>query len=89
MINFLIVQLTEQDRVSILSGKPPSGELKDVGKTFYACFNLGVNTLIETIPQQSLTTPEQVGEILSAGTNCGSCVPETREIIQQENKNNI
>lgn len=60
-----------------------------LGKTVCACFNVGVNTLIETIQSQSLTTPEEVGEILSAGTNCGSCVPEIREIIQQENKNNI
>ena len=74
--------LNEKDRISILTGKP-AGAQKDTGRAVCACFNVGVNTIIETIQSQSLTSPEQVGEILRAGTNCGSCVPEISEIIQQ------
>lgn len=77
-------KLEENDRISVLSGKP-QGEQKDAGRTVCACFNVGVNTLIETIQKQSLTSPEQVGELLKAGTNCGSCVPEIRELIRQSN----
>jgi len=78
-------QLTDIDRTSILTGKPP-GDQKDSGRTVCACFNIGLNTLTETIQSQGLTSPEQVGEVLRAGTNCGSCVPEIREIIQNTNK---
>ena len=78
-------KLADKDRISILSGKPP-GDTKDAGKTVCACFNVGLNTLIETIQLKKITTPEQVGEILKAGTNCGSCVPEIREIINLSNK---
>ena len=74
-------KLDDKDRVNLLSGKPPSDQ-KDAGRTVCACFNVGINTLIETIQSQNLTSPEQVGEILRAGTNCGSCVPEIRELIQ-------
>lgn len=74
-------QLDNKDRVSLLSGKP-SGDQKDAGRTVCACFNVGMNTLVDAIQSQNLTSPEQVGELLRAGTNCGSCVPEIRELIQ-------
>ena len=74
-------KLDDKDRVNLLSGKPAS-EQKDTGRTVCACFNVGINTLIDTIHSQNLTSPEQVGELLRAGTNCGSCVPEINELIQ-------
>lgn len=76
--------LDEKDRISLLSGKP-AGNQKESGHTVCACFNVGINTLVETIQAQKLTTPDQVGEVLRAGTNCGSCLPEIAELIQQRN----
>lgn len=72
--------LNEIDRKSVLTGKPVNG-VKDTGKTVCACFNVGMNTLVDAIKSKKLTTPEQVGELLRAGTNCGSCLPEIKEII--------
>ena len=72
--------LKEMDRNSVLTGKPVSAE-KDSGKVVCACFNVGINTLIDTIKSKEITSPEQVGELLRAGTNCGSCLPEIKEII--------
>ncbi|MDH5395764.1 MAG: molybdopterin-dependent oxidoreductase, partial [Gammaproteobacteria bacterium] len=74
-------QLNDADRTGILSGKPMSGE-KDAGKTVCACFNVGVNTIVDAIKTQHLNTPEQVGKKLRAGTNCGSCQPEIKELIK-------
>ena len=73
--------LNDADRKSVLTGKPVSGE-KDAGKTVCACFNVGMNTLVDAIESQKLSTPEQVGELLRAGTNCGSCLPEIKDIIK-------
>ena len=73
-------KLDDKDRTSILTGKPANAQ-KDSGRAVCACFNVGINTIKETILAQGLTTPEQVGEALKAGTNCGSCVPEIRELI--------
>ena len=79
---FKDTKLSDKDRTSILTGKAP-GDAKDSGPIVCACFNVGRNTLTETIKTQGLTTPEQVGEVLKAGTNCGSCVPEIRDIIRE------
>ena len=72
--------LNEVDRKSVLIGKPDNG-INDTGKTVCACFNVGINTLVDCIVSKKITTPEQVGELLRAGTNCGSCLPEIKEII--------
>jgi assimilatory nitrate reductase catalytic subunit len=73
--------LNEVDRKSVLTGKPVHG-IKDTGKTICACFNVGINTLVDAIKSKQLTTPEQIGELLRAGTNCGSCLPEIKDIIK-------
>lgn len=73
--------LSDLDRKSVLTGKSVSGE-KDSGKTVCACFNVGMNTIVDAIQSQKLTTPEQIGELLRAGTNCGSCMPEIKDIIK-------
>lgn len=74
--------LNESDRTSILTGKSASGQ-HDAGSIVCACFGVGVNILVKTIREQQLTTPEAIGEALHAGTNCGSCVPELRNLIEE------
>ena len=73
-------KLSDKDRISILTGKPV-GNQKEAGRTVCSCFNVGINTIVEAIQTKKLTSPEEIGEALKAGTNCGSCVPELREII--------
>ena len=75
-------ELQEQDRRNILSGKPASGQ-HDVGRTVCACFGVGRNVLIDKIRQHGLATAEAVGDMLRAGTNCGSCVPEIKALIAE------
>ncbi len=75
-------RLSDRNRSSILTGKPVSGQ-HDVGPVVCACFGVGRNVLVNAIREQHLTSPEAVGEVLRAGTNCGSCVPEIREIITE------
>ncbi len=75
-------RLSDKERVAVLSGKPPQ-EQADVGRIVCACFSVGVNTLVEAITKQHLTTAETIGAALKAGTNCGSCVPELKALIRQ------
>jgi len=77
-------QLTDDDRVSLLTGKPPATQ-KDQGKVVCACFGVGENTIIESIQSQSLTTTDEIGKCLKAGTNCGSCVPELKGLLSKLN----
>ena len=79
---FIDEALNEKERTSILTGKPPGGQV-DIGRIVCSCFGVGVNVLINTIRDQHLTTVESVGKALRAGTNCGSCIPEVRELIRK------
>jgi len=72
--------LTIPEHMTLLTGQP-SSEMPDVGETVCACFNVGRKTLQQAIKQHHLTTVEQIGEHLKAGTNCGSCLPEIRALI--------
>ncbi|EDY87715.1 nitrate reductase [gamma proteobacterium HTCC5015] len=67
-------------RRGLLAGRPAQGGF-DGGETICSCFGVGENTIIDAIKEQSLCTPEAVGQCLKAGTNCGSCVPELRKLI--------
>lgn len=74
--------LDESDRKGLLLGRPPLGQA-DTGKVVCACFSVGVNTIIDAIETQNLNSVESVGKALKAGTNCGSCLPEIRELVSQ------
>jgi assimilatory nitrate reductase catalytic subunit len=54
-----------------------------------SCFGVGVNTLRRAIREHRLASTEAIGELLNAGTNCGSCVPELRRLIADEARESI
>ena len=72
--------LDDIDRISLLTGKAALGT-EDAGETVCACFGVGVNTLRKAIAKQGLVSVEAIGAALKAGTNCGSCVPELRKLL--------
>jgi assimilatory nitrate reductase catalytic subunit len=47
-----------------------------------ACFGVGLNVIRRAIVSEALTSAEEIGKALRAGTNCGSCLPELRKIVQ-------
>ena len=73
-------ELSKRERASLLSGLPPSNQ-EDTGRTVCACFNVGEKTILKSIKDKGLSTVEQIGECIQAGTNCGSCLPELRGIL--------
>ncbi|VAW75524.1 Assimilatory nitrate reductase large subunit [hydrothermal vent metagenome] len=72
--------LDDTARTSLLTGKPASGQ-KDAGPIVCACFSVGINTIKDAIQTGKLTSAEQIGAALKAGTNCGSCVPELKALL--------
>jgi assimilatory nitrate reductase catalytic subunit len=74
--------LSPAERVSLLAGKPPAGQL-DAGPTVCACFNVGKNKITSCLENGHANTVEGVGELLQAGTYCGSCIPELKELIKE------
>lgn len=74
--------VSDDTRLNLLSGMPGPGE-SDSGTVICACFSVGRNVLIDAIQSQDLTTTDEVGRALQAGTNCGSCLPELRQLVKE------
>lgn len=74
--------LSPRERSRLLAGTPGADQ-EDAGRIICSCFAVGRNQLLKAITEQGADTPEKLGAILRAGTNCGSCVPELRALIQQ------
>jgi assimilatory nitrate reductase catalytic subunit len=75
-------RVSNVDRVALLNGGPTSSA-EDPGPLVCSCFGVGRNTLRKAITQNRLQTPQDVGCKLKAGTNCGSCLPEIRQLLAQ------
>jgi len=77
-------EVAKTERMALLTGLPPAG-VSDAGTIVCACFNVGEQTIKTAIKAQSLKTHQEVGRCLKAGTNCGSCVPEIKLLLLNQN----
>ncbi len=78
-------KLEESARAALLVGRP-AGARVDSGALVCSCFAVGRNTICDAIRKHGLTTAQQIGSRLRAGTNCGSCLPEIRDLIAASSK---
>ena len=70
------------ERATLVAGAPPGGD-RGGDKTVCACFQVGLNSIRTAIRDHRLASVAEIGAILKAGTNCGSCVPELRVILAE------
>jgi assimilatory nitrate reductase catalytic subunit len=75
--------LGDADRANLLTGHAP-GTALDAGPAVCSCFGVGRASICHAIRKFKLTTPQQIGHRLRAGTNCGSCLPELKAILEAE-----
>jgi assimilatory nitrate reductase catalytic subunit len=73
--------LSDDQRRMLLSGKSTDG-LASAGPIVCACFGVGRATICDAIAAGAGSTAE-IGLQLKAGTNCGSCIPELKQLIAQ------
>ncbi|MFZ7090352.1 molybdopterin-dependent oxidoreductase [Primorskyibacter sp. 2E233] len=64
----------------ILTGRP-GAEVPNPGPILCSCFGVGVNSIIRAVETQGALNVEAIGDILGAGTNCGSCRPEIADLL--------
>ena len=79
--DFVIGALAGSPSPATLLAGVPGGDRQDPGAMVCSCFDVGVNTISDAIQEQGLTTVEQIGAALQAGTNCGSCRPELKRLL--------
>lgn len=80
---FMKSQLDPTDMAGLLAAK--SSKIKETGRTICACFSVGEKTILDTIKHNNLSSVEEVGKHLNAGTNCGSCISEIRSLLTKTN----
>jgi assimilatory nitrate reductase catalytic subunit len=73
--------VSDASRRTVLAG---GGAAREAEKTICACFSVGLTTLRDAVAGQGLTTVAEIGAALRAGTNCGSCIPELKEILRDQ-----
>jgi assimilatory nitrate reductase catalytic subunit len=66
-------------RSMLIAGRPAAGR-PDKGAIVCSCFSVGINE-INAAARSGCCSVEAIGVALSAGTNCGSCRPEIRRIL--------
>ena len=75
-----VATLPGSDGADALLGRP-AADVPNPGPVLCACFGIGVNTIIEAVETGRALSVEAVGEVLGAGTNCGSCRPEIADLL--------
>jgi assimilatory nitrate reductase catalytic subunit len=78
---FAADKLADEQRRMLLSGKSTDG-LASAGAIVCACFGVGRNTICDAIAAGAGSATE-IGVRLKVGTNCGSCIPELKQLIAQ------
>ncbi|MDO8351048.1 MAG: molybdopterin-dependent oxidoreductase [Gallionella sp.] len=73
-------KLEAAELAGLLAARPPKGG--DTGHIVCACYSVGEKTILNAIQEQGLASVEAVGQCLKAGTQCGSCVPEIRRLLE-------
>jgi assimilatory nitrate reductase catalytic subunit len=71
--------VSENDR-RILLGARPAEARTDEGRVVCSCFGVG-EVRIRTAIAEGACDTAALGHALKCGTNCGSCLPELRELI--------
>jgi assimilatory nitrate reductase catalytic subunit len=74
--------LDPASRMSFLSGTI-AGAAAPRGRIICTCFQIGIDTIREAIANDDIDDVRTLGKTLRAGTNCGSCIPELKEILRQ------
>ncbi len=77
---FESAEIGEAERRMLLSGRAPNGAAP--GPTVCACFGVGLNSIRDAITARKAVSVEEIGKLLRAGTNCGSCLPELKKIVE-------
>lgn len=78
---FAADQLSPAQRQCLLAGR--SVETEEIGALVCSCFQVGDRQIVKAIRGGQVTV-DALGQALKCGTNCGSCVPEIRQLLQNE-----
>ncbi len=56
----------------------------DTGPMICACFGVGRDTVEDAVKSGAVASVADIGRVLQAGSNCGSCLPELKRILARQ-----
>jgi len=71
-------------RIAVMAGRPGADQ-PDIGAIVCSCFSVGINQITAAI-DGGCGSVDAIGAALKAGTNCGSCRSEIREILDARHR---
>ncbi|MHB1204568.1 MAG: molybdopterin-dependent oxidoreductase [Rhodospirillaceae bacterium] len=77
-------EMKAMDALALLAATAPapSAEAKDI---VCACFAVSRDRIVAAVREGRFTSAVEIGQALKAGTNCGSCIPELKTLLRNEN----
>jgi assimilatory nitrate reductase catalytic subunit len=75
-------ELDDAEARAVLAGRPPAGG-SEFGPLICSCFAVRRASIAEAV-RQGAGDVDAIGAALGAGTNCGSCRPEIKRVIRDE-----
>ena len=70
------------DQMRVLAGRG-GASAPDPGATICCCFGIGVNQIAAAVVSGGCRSVDEIGAVLAAGTNCGSCRSEIQGILNE------
>jgi assimilatory nitrate reductase catalytic subunit len=74
--------LSSGERRVLLSGRPAPG-VAETGPLVCTCFGVGLAAIRDALVTGAAASVDDIGRALRAGTNCGSCLPELKRIVNE------
>ena len=72
--------ISTPERNALLAGRMPDATAIN-DRLICSCFSVGLTAITRAIHTQNAVTTADIGRLLQAGTGCGSCLPEIRELV--------
>ena len=72
--------LSDSERRHLLAGRAADRSL-DASRVVCACFNVSEEAIKTLVRSGAARDVGDIGDRLKAGTNCGSCIPELRQLL--------
>ena len=82
MITLLGAPLRDAKQLASI-GRKVTDRPHQPAQTVCSCYGVDIETIRRTVAARGLATIAEIGAALRAGTNCGSCIPELREILRE------
>jgi assimilatory nitrate reductase catalytic subunit len=83
LATFLARPLDAAARLRLIAGGLAAAEQATAGGIVCACHNVSCTTIEAAIAERGLATAAEIGALLRAGTNCGSCIPELKAMLRR------